>query len=910
MMLNQKAVPYWCVLVVLVALSVSHARAETLEAQALTGSNGETLCLDVDGSRAEKGTSLILYRCHGGKNQSFTYFPASGEIRSELGNFCVDVNKGAAAPGTRVQLWECNGSAAQKFDYDVRNQRLTFRSDRTLCLDVRGALASATLARCNDRAPQRFAVTTRYGRSRFDELTFLVAHNAFANYEDSRWSVPNQSRGISHALSDGVRAFMLDIYSFESGTARCVVSFGSDCYGRDVYLCHENCGGVPGIGYALPRQTLAGSLQKIVDFLGQNPEELVTIFLEDYVSQDELRKVLDGVPGLRDLMFDPYAWNVRQNGWPLASSLVMANDRLLIFSDHSDKRDLGVAFGPDLTVENYWSMGGINPDYTCRTRWDNIPLDRTDAGFNRLFVMNHFRDVALPTAANGDNQLDNLTRRAEQYCVPVAKRKPNYVAVDFYEKGDALGFVGEVNDAQAILFQHDQYNGRAQLLGEGSYALGDLFANDAVSSVRVLPGATLMLFEHDNRGGRSKAFRASATYVGDDFNDITSSALVLRDRGVLQHRTLEGDFDGDGRSDRLVYHGTTGDLLLGRSSGLSFSWSVAGNIAGFGNLLDGQHALFAEDFTGDRKTDILFYYAGDGNWWLGRSTGTAFTWGIASNSADYGNLLERQHQLFTGDFNGDGKEDMALYYSGTGNVWFGLSNGASFSWAQVASIAGFGSLLDDEREIYVADFTGDKRTDLAFYYAGNGDFWIGASSGTALSFSRAANLQSMGNLLTPQRRRYVGDYNGDGRSELAVYDSANGDIWLGISSGTSLSFAKAGNVAGFGSLLDASRAVFSGDFDGDGKTDLGFHYAGNGDTWQGISTGTLFNWRRANNTIAYGNLLDPARSLSTGDFDGDGRTDLLSYSSSTGALRIGRSTGSALEWREAGSASAFGDFTR
>ena len=872
-MLKHAAVPSWCALVVLAVLTTNHARAETLEARALAGSGGETLCLDVDGSRAANGTALILYRCHGGQNQSFSYSPASGEIRSALGNFCVDVDKGTAAPGTRVQLWTCNGSPAQKFDYDAQNQRLTFRNDRSLCLDVRDALQEARLMRCNDRAPQRFEVTTRYGRSRFDELTFLTAHNAFANYEDSRWSVPNQSRGISRALSDGVRAFMLDIYSFESGTARCALSFGSDCYGRDVYLCHGNCGGVPGIGYALPRQTLAGSLQKIVDFLAQNPEELVTVFLEDYVSRDELGKVLDSVRGLRDLMFDPYAWDVKKNGWPRASSLVMANDRLLIISDHDGKRELGVGFGSDLTVENYWSMGGINPDYTCRTRWDNIPLDRVDAQFNRLFVMNHFRDVALPTAAEGDNQYDNLTRRVEEYCVPAARRKPNYLAVDFYEKGDARGMVGELNDAQAILFQHGNFAGRAQLVGEGSTLQGDLFANDAVSSVRVLPGATLVLFEHEGRGGRSKTFRASAGYVGDDFNDITSSALVLRDRGPVQHQRLDGDFDGDGRADQLVYHGTTGDLLLGKSAGASFAWSVAGNIAGFGSLLDGRHALQARDFTGDGKTDLLFYFAGDGNWWLGRSEGSSFAWAVLGNSAGFGNLLDRQHRLLEGDFNGDGKGDVGFYYAGNGDLWFGLCDGKALSWLRAANVSGFGSLLDDERELYLADFTGDRRTDLAFYYASNGDVWLGTSSGTTLDFARAANVASLGNLLGTQRWRYVGDFSGDGRADLTVYDAASGDLWLGQSDGQNLSFARAGNVGGFGSLLDASRAVFTGDFDGNGKLDLGFHYNGNGDTWQGISQGGQFLWRRASTTAGYGNLLDPGRTLVTGDFDGDGRTD-------------------------------------
>ena len=99
------------------------AHAETLQASELRGAAGEPLCLDVLGGRAESGTDLTLYPCHGGQNQAFTYHPESGELRSALGNFCVDVWLGGAFSGSRVHLWECNGLGAQNFDYDARTAR-------------------------------------------------------------------------------------------------------------------------------------------------------------------------------------------------------------------------------------------------------------------------------------------------------------------------------------------------------------------------------------------------------------------------------------------------------------------------------------------------------------------------------------------------------------------------------------------------------------------------------------------------------------------------------------------------------------------------------------------------------------------------------------------------------------------
>jgi hypothetical protein len=892
-----------------VPLSLAHA--ESIVATELRAPSGEPLCLDVAGSRAENGADLILHRCHGGENQRFYYFRETGELRSALGNFCVDVHEGRATAGNRVQLWTCHGRAAQKFDHDPRTQRFSFRAGRHLCLDVAGNGESARLGACSGRERQRYELMTRHGRARFDELTFLTAHNAFANTQDSNWIVPNQSRGIARALADGVRGFMLDVHSFESGTARCIASFGSDCYGRDVYLCHGNCGGVPGIGYALPRQRLADSLQRIVDFLLANPEEIVTVFLEDYVNRDQLGSVLAGVRGLRDLVFDPYAWDVQKNGWPRAASMVHAGDRLLLISDRADKRALGVAFAQDFTVENYWSMGGLNPDYACRSRWDHLPLDRGEAGFRRLFVMNHFRDVAASVTASNDNRHENLTERLERHCVPAARRKPNFLAVDFYETGDARGVAAEVDDTRAIVFEHGGYAGRAQLLGAGSHALQDLsVGNDRISSVHVLAGSSVVLFEHDRQRGRALTLHGSAAGVGD-MNDLTTSLLVLNDAAFpAQHQRFQADFDGDGKLDQLVYHATTGELLLGRATGSGFAFASAGNLAGFGSLLDGRHVTFAGDFTGDGRSDLLFYYAGDGNWWLGRSTGSGFEFGVASNTRGFGDLLGPSHRLLRGDFDGDGRADVGFYYAGNGDIWLGGWSGSSLTWRRAANVAGFGSLLGDQHELHVADFTGDARSDVAFYYAGNGDVWLGRSEGTTLSFARAANVAGFGNLLADDRARFVADFDGDGASDLLFYYAGNGDIWLGRFTGETLSFGRFGNASGFGNLLDASRALFTGDFDGNGRTDLGFHYAGNGDTWLGLSSGGELAFRRASTTTGQGNLLDTGRLLTVGDFTGDGKDDLAAYAGHNGAWRLARSTGSALDWRDAGSSAAQGDLTR
>ncbi|MBK3584946.1 hypothetical protein JHN49_14885 [Streptomyces sp. MBT57] len=279
----------------------------------------------------------------------------------------------------------------------------------------------------------------RWGDRRLDEVSFLATHNAFANYKDSRWTSVAQSESIRHQLDNGVRGLSLDTHWYEKSRRLCVISFGSDCYPSDVFLCHGECKTFPGVTYALPRQSFHGAMQTVVDFLAANPQEVVSIFLEDYVSAQQLGNSLSRVRGLEQVLFRPDVWNVRGQGWPKITDLVASGKRLLIFSDEGDREHLGVMYDKAWTVSNYWSLGDLGNDTSCVTRWADVPLDRQETRFRRLFTMSHQRNV--PTLINA--ALDNgnkLRDRINQQCRPAAGgRDPNFVSVDFHRTSDNSG---------------------------------------------------------------------------------------------------------------------------------------------------------------------------------------------------------------------------------------------------------------------------------------------------------------------------------------------------------------------------------------------------------------------------------------------------------------------------------------
>lgn len=320
----------------------------------------------------------------------------------------------------------------------------------------------------------------RYLDKKFNQITWLTAHNSHLNWIDNSVIelASNQNLSIDQQLANGVRAFMFDIdYSECSGFQ----SFLGTCKCQGVCLCHGKCSDTFKDGFSVRK--LEYALKKLVKFLKNNPDQIITIFLENYLNDTEiLQNVFRRVNHFNSLVFNPYSqeWNVLNKGWPKIREMVKANKRILIFDDEKRTQNAGKKPGfirsrdfllqnhyvwmndfievnisnfeiyrhlfntssPRMEISRCFSLDklenrpnwGPNSTLNMKTREHNGQLFNSE----KLFLFHHYYGVVAKRIFIDNitvklmNTKELINERLNKLCYPgLNGKKPNYIALDF-----------------------------------------------------------------------------------------------------------------------------------------------------------------------------------------------------------------------------------------------------------------------------------------------------------------------------------------------------------------------------------------------------------------------------------------------------------------------------------------------
>ena len=364
---------------------------------------------------------------------------------------------------------------------------------------------------------------------------------------------------------------------------------------------------------------------------------------------------------------------------------------------------------------------------------------------------------------------------------------------------------------------------------------------------------------------------------------------------ALPGATAAGDINGDGKTDLVLGVNSSGstqsltgtDILL--SSGDGHFTTVSGPV--FPAALVGSTNAFTVTALASGGVSDLVYLTEDPN-----TSGGVITPEINQNSGGTVSFIAgtptdittptsfNPQEVVAGDFNNDGNMDLAVIgLSGpSGETLVILTGNGSGGFTEVQNFA-LNGIYDGQ--LLTGDFNGDGKLDIAEYdpATSNVTFFQNELAGSSLTFHKFSTLFNVGLSGYTGGPAVAADLNGDGKTDLIVAENGAGGVsdqvvvFLGGVDGsgnltlTQQAAVLAGNPSG-----DFVGSIAAGDFNIDNNIDIVDDYG----VLLNDGTGAL---AAPASGLGSGLLADAQgyNSILTVDLDGDGKLDLVGVEQSS-----------------------------
>ena len=271
----------------------------------------------------------------------------------------------------------------------------------------------------------------------YNEVTYLGAHNSYAMRDDSTEDslFGNQYLNATVALDAGLR--LLQAQTHEGNAT--------------LELCHSRCD-------MLDAGPLENWLAKINAWMDKNPNEVVTLVVvnSDNAPASEFNSVLKS-SGLANKAYKSTS-SSPPTSWPTLQRMIDDNQRLVLFVTNIEYSQDAPSVLPefDFVFETAYEVTEISGFNCTVDRPSSVSDAATAIEGNYLSLVNHFKyqqvlgadltDVsAIDTVNSASTSEEGALGVHLEQCHKQWNAVPNFVLVDFWNKGDAMAAVDSIN---------------------------------------------------------------------------------------------------------------------------------------------------------------------------------------------------------------------------------------------------------------------------------------------------------------------------------------------------------------------------------------------------------------------------------------------------------------------------------